>query len=87
MVRFMMSLLSATSLCLSPEEHRGLSSRHSMALSGCSDAPLLFLCAPPNQVQQLMKAARSGTKDGLERTKIAVMKKVPFLQRKDQMGN
>ncbi|KAM4588604.1 rho guanine nucleotide exchange factor 10-like protein isoform 1-T1 [Odontesthes bonariensis] len=37
------------------------------------------------KVQQLMKAARSGTKDGLERTKIAVMKKVPFLQRKDQM--
>ncbi|KAM6927256.1 rho guanine nucleotide exchange factor 10-like protein [Xenentodon cancila] len=37
------------------------------------------------KVQQLMKAARSGTKDGLERTKIAVMRKVPFLQRKDQM--
>uniref|UniRef100_A0A8C5D805 DH domain-containing protein n=1 Tax=Gouania willdenowi TaxID=441366 RepID=A0A8C5D805_GOUWI len=36
-------------------------------------------------VQQLMKAARSGTKDGLERTKIAVMRKVPFLQRKDQL--
>uniref|UniRef100_A0A8C5DFR8 DH domain-containing protein n=1 Tax=Gouania willdenowi TaxID=441366 RepID=A0A8C5DFR8_GOUWI len=34
-----------------------------------------------------MKAARSGTKDGLERTKIAVMRKVPFLQRKDQLGN
>uniref|UniRef100_A0A8C5D961 DH domain-containing protein n=1 Tax=Gouania willdenowi TaxID=441366 RepID=A0A8C5D961_GOUWI len=32
-----------------------------------------------------MKAARSGTKDGLERTKIAVMRKVPFLQRKDQL--
>ncbi|KAM9759832.1 rho guanine nucleotide exchange factor 10-like protein isoform 2-T2 [Menidia menidia] len=37
------------------------------------------------KVQQLMKAARSGTKDGLERTKIAVMRKVPFLQRKDQL--
>nr|XP_015813896.2 rho guanine nucleotide exchange factor 10-like protein isoform X3 [Nothobranchius furzeri] len=37
-----------------------------------------------SKVQQLMKAARSGTKDGLERTKIAVMRKVPFLQRKDQ---
>uniref|UniRef100_A0A8C8DWJ1 Rho guanine nucleotide exchange factor (GEF) 10-like a n=1 Tax=Oryzias sinensis TaxID=183150 RepID=A0A8C8DWJ1_9TELE len=37
-------------------------------------------------VQQLMKAARSGTKDGLERTKIAVMRKVPFLQRRDQIG-
>lgn len=33
-----------------------------------------------------MKAARSGTKDGLERTKIAVMRKVPFLQRRDQIG-
>uniref|UniRef100_A0A7N8XE01 Rho guanine nucleotide exchange factor (GEF) 10-like a n=1 Tax=Mastacembelus armatus TaxID=205130 RepID=A0A7N8XE01_9TELE len=37
------------------------------------------------KVQQLMKAARSGTKDGLEKTKIAVMRKVPFLQRKDQL--
>ncbi|TWW62740.1 Rho guanine nucleotide exchange factor 10-like protein [Takifugu flavidus] len=37
------------------------------------------------KVQQLMKAARSGTKDGLEKTKIAVMRKVSFLQRKDQM--
>ncbi|KAL3978599.1 hypothetical protein ACER0C_019661 [Sarotherodon galilaeus] len=37
------------------------------------------------KVQQLMKAARSGTKDGLERTKIAVMRKVSFLQRKDQL--
>ncbi|CAJ1050898.1 rho guanine nucleotide exchange factor 10-like protein isoform X1 [Xyrichtys novacula] len=36
------------------------------------------------KVQQLMKAARSGTKDGLEKTKIAVMRKVSFLQRKDQ---
>lgn len=87
MVRFMMSLLSATSLCLSAEEPRRLSSHHSMALSSCSDAPLLFLFVPHNQVQQFMKAARSGTKDGLERTKIAVMRKVPFLQRKDQTGN
>ncbi|XP_061833617.1 rho guanine nucleotide exchange factor 10-like protein isoform X4 [Nerophis lumbriciformis] len=30
-----------------------------------------------------MKAARSGTKDGLEKTRIAVMRKVSFLQRKD----
>ncbi|XP_029357606.1 rho guanine nucleotide exchange factor 10-like protein isoform X3 [Echeneis naucrates] len=36
------------------------------------------------KVQQLMKAAKSGTKDGLEKTKIAVMRKVSFLQRKDQ---
>uniref|UniRef100_A0A667ZGU7 Rho guanine nucleotide exchange factor 10 like n=1 Tax=Myripristis murdjan TaxID=586833 RepID=A0A667ZGU7_9TELE len=33
-----------------------------------------------------MKAARSGTKDGLEKTKIAVMRRVSFLQRKDQLG-
>ena len=33
-----------------------------------------------------MKAARSGTKDGLEKTKIAVMRKVSFLQRKDTLG-
>uniref|UniRef100_A0A667ZMH3 Rho guanine nucleotide exchange factor 10 like n=1 Tax=Myripristis murdjan TaxID=586833 RepID=A0A667ZMH3_9TELE len=40
----------------------------------------------PVAVQQLMKAARSGTKDGLEKTKIAVMRRVSFLQRKDQLG-
>uniref|UniRef100_A0A8C2DW18 Rho guanine nucleotide exchange factor (GEF) 10-like b n=1 Tax=Cyprinus carpio TaxID=7962 RepID=A0A8C2DW18_CYPCA len=34
-------------------------------------------------VQQLMKAARNGTKDGLEKTKIAMMRKVPFLSKKD----
>ncbi|XP_068171124.1 rho guanine nucleotide exchange factor 10-like protein isoform X2 [Antennarius striatus] len=37
------------------------------------------------KVQQLMKAARNGTKDGLEKTRIAVMRKVPFLQRKDPL--
>lgn len=42
--------------------------------------------ASPAQVQQLMKAARSGTKDGLEKTKIAVMRKVSFLQKKEQLG-
>uniref|UniRef100_A0A8C2GSK0 Rho guanine nucleotide exchange factor (GEF) 10-like b n=1 Tax=Cyprinus carpio TaxID=7962 RepID=A0A8C2GSK0_CYPCA len=31
----------------------------------------------------LMKAARNGTKDGLEKTKIAMMRKVPFLSKKD----
>ncbi|XP_024125969.1 rho guanine nucleotide exchange factor 10-like protein isoform X2 [Oryzias melastigma] len=48
-----------------------------MRLSGRHDCDM--------KVQQLMKAARSGTKDGLERTKIAVMRKVPFLQRRDQI--
>uniref|UniRef100_A0A8B9HNW1 Rho guanine nucleotide exchange factor (GEF) 10-like a n=1 Tax=Astyanax mexicanus TaxID=7994 RepID=A0A8B9HNW1_ASTMX len=42
--------------------------------------PLLLL----PQVHQLMRAARSGTKDGLEKTKIAVMRRVSFLQKKDQ---
>lgn len=54
----------------------------SLTLLRCFCLPL-----PPDQVQQLMKAARSGTKDGLEKTKIAVMRKVSFLQRKDQLGN
>ncbi|XP_076863824.1 rho guanine nucleotide exchange factor 10-like protein isoform X2 [Brachyhypopomus gauderio] len=35
-----------------------------------------------SKVHQLMKAARSGTKDGLEKTKLAVMRKVSFLQKK-----
>ncbi|KAK7128833.1 hypothetical protein R3I94_017160 [Phoxinus phoxinus] len=35
------------------------------------------------KVQQLMKAARNGTKDGLEKTKIAMMRKVSFLSKKD----
>uniref|UniRef100_A0AAY5F2W9 DH domain-containing protein n=1 Tax=Electrophorus electricus TaxID=8005 RepID=A0AAY5F2W9_ELEEL len=37
-------------------------------------------------VQQLMKAARSGTKDGLEKTKIAMMRKVSFLNKKENTG-
>ncbi|CAL8383476.1 unnamed protein product [Boreogadus saida] len=35
------------------------------------------------KVQQFMKAAKSGTKDGLEKTRMAVMRKVSFLQKKD----
>ncbi|XP_068589224.1 rho guanine nucleotide exchange factor 10-like protein [Cebidichthys violaceus] len=38
------------------------------------------------KVQQLMKAARSGTRDGLEKTKLAMIRKVSFLQRKDSTG-
>ncbi|XP_073772928.1 rho guanine nucleotide exchange factor 10-like protein isoform X4 [Danio rerio] len=40
---------------------------------------------PPtrSKVHQLMRAARSGTKDGLEKTKIAVMRRVSFLHKKD----
>lgn len=39
-----------------------------------------------SQVQQLMKAARNGTKDGLEKTKIAMMRKVSFLNKKENTG-
>eukprot|EP00063_Salmo_salar_P015871 XP_013990706.1 PREDICTED: rho guanine nucleotide exchange factor 10-like protein isoform X2 [Salmo salar] len=35
------------------------------------------------KVQMLMKAARNGTKDGLEKTKLAMMRKVSFLQKKE----
>ncbi|XP_041861077.1 rho guanine nucleotide exchange factor 10-like protein [Melanotaenia boesemani] len=38
------------------------------------------------KVQQLMKAARNGTKDGLEKTKLAMIRKVSFLQSKDSTG-
>lgn len=38
------------------------------------------------QMTQLMKAAKSGTRDGLEKTRIAVMRKVSFLHRKDVLG-
>lgn len=33
-----------------------------------------------------MKAARNGTKDGLEKTKIAMMRKVSFLNKKENTG-
>ncbi|XP_068270438.1 rho guanine nucleotide exchange factor 10-like protein isoform X1 [Nyctibius grandis] len=39
------------------------------------------------KMTQLMKAAKSGTKDGLEKTKIAVMRKVTFLHRKEMPGD
>lgn len=38
------------------------------------------------QMTQFMKAAKSGTKDGLEKTRIAVLRKVSFLHRKDVLG-
>nr|XP_046252335.1 rho guanine nucleotide exchange factor 10-like protein isoform X2 [Scatophagus argus] len=38
------------------------------------------------KVQQLMKATRNGTKDSLEKTKLAMFRKVSFLQRKDSTG-
>ncbi|XP_076717290.2 rho guanine nucleotide exchange factor 10-like protein isoform X5 [Callospermophilus lateralis] len=39
------------------------------------------------KMTQLMKAARSGTKDGLEKTRMAVLRKVSFLHRKDVLGD
>ncbi|XP_059871322.1 rho guanine nucleotide exchange factor 10-like protein isoform X3 [Delphinus delphis] len=39
------------------------------------------------KMTQLMKAAKSGTRDGLEKTRIAVMRKVSFLHRKDVLGD
>ncbi|NXY17898.1 ARGAL protein, partial [Atrichornis clamosus] len=39
------------------------------------------------KMTQLMRAARSGTKDGLEKTRIAVMRKVTFLHRKETPGD
>ncbi|XP_062422147.1 rho guanine nucleotide exchange factor 10-like protein isoform X2 [Pungitius pungitius] len=53
------------------------------------------LTAPPvahlrhscdTKVQQLMKAARSGTRSGVKKTKLAMIRKVSFLQRKDSTG-
>lgn len=38
------------------------------------------------KMTQLMKAAKSGTRDGLEKTRMAVMRKVSFLHRKDVLG-
>ncbi|KAJ8370958.1 hypothetical protein SKAU_G00109860 [Synaphobranchus kaupii] len=37
------------------------------------------------KVQQLMKAARNGTKDGIEKTRIAMLRKVSFLHKKDSL--
>uniref|UniRef100_A0A673TD64 Rho guanine nucleotide exchange factor 10-like protein n=1 Tax=Suricata suricatta TaxID=37032 RepID=A0A673TD64_SURSU len=39
------------------------------------------------KMTQLMKAARSGTRDGLEKTRMAVMRKVSLLHRKDVLGD
>lgn len=50
-----------------------------------SSASLMNLFASA-QMTQLMKAAKSGTKDGLEKTRIAVLRKVSFLHRKDVLG-
>uniref|UniRef100_A0A8D2JIZ4 Rho guanine nucleotide exchange factor 10 like n=1 Tax=Varanus komodoensis TaxID=61221 RepID=A0A8D2JIZ4_VARKO len=69
---------------------RVLTSRSGL-LSGGRTAPLISLLSPPlmlpdsTQMTQLMKAAKSGTKDGLEKTKIAVMR--TFLHKKEVPGD
>uniref|UniRef100_A0A670IU85 Rho guanine nucleotide exchange factor 10 like n=1 Tax=Podarcis muralis TaxID=64176 RepID=A0A670IU85_PODMU len=57
--------------------------RPRFSLRSCAD----FSPSAPgsSQMTQLMKAAKSGTKDGLEKTKIAVMR--TFLNRKDVPGD
>lgn len=57
-------------------------------VAGVSGPPSTSLTSSSTfaQMTQLMKAAKSGTKDGLEKTRIAVMRKVSFLHRKDVLG-
>lgn len=51
-----------------------------------ASSALLMSLSASAQMTQLMKAAKSGTKDGLEKTRIAVLRKVSFLHRKDVLG-
>ena len=57
-------------------------------VAGVLGSPLASLMSPSAfaQMTQLMKAAKSGTRDGLEKTRMAVMRKVSFLHRKDVLG-
>lgn len=57
-------------------------------MAGVPGPPSASLMSPSAfaQMTQFMKAARSGTKDGLEKTRIAVLRKVSFLHRKDVLG-
>ncbi|KAJ8257576.1 hypothetical protein GJAV_G00187170 [Gymnothorax javanicus] len=52
-----------------------------MRLGGCDVTQIRQ--SYDTKVQQLMKAARNGTKDGIEKTRIAMLRKVSFLQKKD----
>lgn len=45
----------------------------------------LSVCFVP-QVQQLIRAAKTNTRDGLERTRTAMIRKVSFLHRKVSTG-
>lgn len=57
--------------------------------AGAPGPPSASLMSPSAfaQMTQFMKAAKSGTKDGLEKTRIAVLRKVSFLHRKDVLGD
>lgn len=57
-------------------------------VAGVPGPPSASLTSPSAfaQMTQFMKAAKSGTKDGLEKTRIAVLRKVSFLHRKDVLG-
>ncbi|NWU72621.1 ARGAL protein, partial [Pterocles burchelli] len=68
-----------------PQGYDTTASRPTMGSQCCLKPPGPH--CPPAQMTQLMKAAKSGTKDGLEKTKIAVMRKVTFLHRKEAPGD
>uniref|UniRef100_A0A8D1LRS2 Rho guanine nucleotide exchange factor 10-like protein n=1 Tax=Sus scrofa TaxID=9823 RepID=A0A8D1LRS2_PIG len=82
-------LLFCDSLALFCRSHLKAESIHAEMwdLMGGDWVPLKFLLRRHRQMTQLMKAAKSGTKDGLEKTRIAVMRKVSFLHRKDVLGD
>uniref|UniRef100_A0A3Q3SB62 Rho guanine nucleotide exchange factor 10-like protein n=1 Tax=Mastacembelus armatus TaxID=205130 RepID=A0A3Q3SB62_9TELE len=72
------------SLCHPPPVSNGY---QSMLMSTLTLVILSFCTSGLSQVQQLVKAARNGTKDSLEKTKLAMIRKVSFLQRKDSTGD
>lgn len=72
-------------MCAAPAGRPGWGWWPLAGILGCPSASLMSPSAFA-QMTQLMKAAKSGTKDGLEKTRIAVMRKVSFLHRKDVLG-
>ncbi|XP_029579260.1 rho guanine nucleotide exchange factor 10-like protein isoform X2 [Salmo trutta] len=72
-----------------PESHHGTnngwsdSEFESYDEQSDSETKIPTVARSSSKVQMLMKAARNGTKDGLEKTKLAMMRKVSFLQKKE----
>ncbi|XP_045065338.1 rho guanine nucleotide exchange factor 10-like protein isoform X3 [Coregonus clupeaformis] len=72
-----------------PESHHGTnngwsdSEFESYDEQSDSETKIPTVARSSSKVQLLMKAARNGTKDGLEKTKLAMMRKVSFLQKKE----